>query len=111
MIPLLTNCPNCGAPLNPDGYCEYCGTKIRYANELELQNLDDIFGPNEMEILLKIVKKDAVVLVPIRGRISSIKQECDYETFYADGTPYISARSPNIEYEIVFNGYLDRESK
>jgi hypothetical protein len=24
-----TNCPNCGAPLPRDGYCEYCGT---YAN-------------------------------------------------------------------------------
>ena len=22
----LRNCPNCGAPLLPDGRCEYCGT-------------------------------------------------------------------------------------
>jgi len=23
-----TNCPNCGAPLSPNGYCEYCGTTV-----------------------------------------------------------------------------------
>lgn len=22
-----SNCKNCGAPLNPNGDCEYCGTK------------------------------------------------------------------------------------
>ena len=23
-----TNCPNCGAPLTPDGHCEYCDTTV-----------------------------------------------------------------------------------
>lgn len=29
-----TNCPNCGAPLNADGYCEYCGTKRQHESEI-----------------------------------------------------------------------------
>ena len=27
--PSITNCKNCAAPINKDGYCEYCGTWYR----------------------------------------------------------------------------------
>lgn len=27
--PRITNCKNCAAPINKDGYCEYCGTWYR----------------------------------------------------------------------------------
>lgn len=26
-----TNCPNCGAPLNQNGHCDYCGTNVNDA--------------------------------------------------------------------------------
>lgn len=47
---LTHNCPNCGAVLRQDGFCEYCKTKIRYANVVEL-NLD-IFKNDIVEILI-----------------------------------------------------------
>ena len=50
---MLINCPNCGAPLTSDGYCNYCKTKVRYANHLEIIN-DDIMRMPDVEILLII---------------------------------------------------------
>lgn len=36
---LLTNCPNCGAPIE-DGKCSYCGTKFLKPKE-EAEETDD----------------------------------------------------------------------
>ena len=30
---LPTNCPNCNAPVNSSGICEYCGTNMRYIDK------------------------------------------------------------------------------
>lgn len=106
---LLTNCPNCGAPLRADGYCEYCNTKVRYANEVELSNLDDIFRPSEVEIIFKVVKdKDLVILIPFRGIVSSVTQSYDEETFYADdlSIPISVHLEPRIE--ITLDGRIDK---
>lgn len=104
---LLTNCPNCGAPLRADGYCEYCNTKVRYANEVELSNLDDIFRPSEVEIVFKVVKdKDLVILIPFRGIVSSVTQSYDEETFYADNLPIHVCLEPRIE--ITLDGRIDK---
>ena len=106
MKPLLINCPNCGAPLRGDGYCEYCDTQIRYANEVELLNLDDIFMPNEVQIMFKVKKKDATLLIPFRGFVESIATSYERETFYADNTPILSAAVPHVQIEL--DGHIDR---
>lgn len=31
---MRTNCPNCGAPLNSMGKCDYCGTVVSFNHEL-----------------------------------------------------------------------------
>lgn len=30
----IKNCPNCGAPLNEHGHCEYCGSKRQLKSEM-----------------------------------------------------------------------------
>lgn len=38
--PLLTNCPNCGAPVNPTSHkCEYCDTPYRQNRNYEIELL------------------------------------------------------------------------
>ena len=32
----LTNCPNCGAPVSNNAFCEYCGSKYPYTQETEI---------------------------------------------------------------------------
>lgn len=71
MIKLLHNCPNCGAPLEADGYCVYCKTKIRYANELEVEQINSYFQ-KPMEILLKIKQGDQTIIFPIKGYLKEI---------------------------------------
>lgn len=106
MATLLTICPNCGAPLRGDGYCEYCDTQVRYANEVEFQNLDDIFMSNEVQIMFKVKKNGATLLIPFRGFIESITTFYERETFYADNTPVLTAAVPHIRIE--FDGIVDR---
>lgn len=75
MIKLLTNCPNCGSPLSADGYCSYCDTKVRYANEIEanLMTYGHILSMLPLEILFKFKAEDGtLVLLPFNGRINSI---------------------------------------
>ena len=82
MDKLLLNCPNCGAPLTPDGYCSYCNTKVRYANEIETKM---ILGNNKTiqhilptEILLKFKAEDGTMLVlPFWGSPESISVTYD----------------------------------
>lgn len=109
MKKLLTNCPNCGAPLRHDGYCEYCDTKVRYANEVELRNLDSIFGPEPVEILFKVVRDDHTILIPFKGRITSCRLDWPETTFYANDISVMSTiGDPDVE--LVFNGTLNREA-
>ena len=102
---LLHNCPNCGAPLRHDGYCEYCKTKIRYANELEIQRL--AYHVKPIEMLLKVVKEDHTILIPVRGHISSLNlsHENDGPTFYGDNQ-VLSVMSPQTNVSFEFDGCL-----
>lgn len=87
---MKTNCINCGAPLSSDGYCKYCNTKIRYTNEIELDNTLT-FG-KDTEILLKINCKDETMLLPLRGQII-------LETM-------ISTEDECTEVNLTFSGYI-----
>lgn len=77
MKKLPTNCPNCGAPLDSDGYCSYCNTKIRYANEVEYRtflyngHIRDILPT---EILFKFKADDGTMLIlPFIGKPENIE--------------------------------------
>lgn len=68
---LITNCPNCGASIERDGNCKYCGTHVRYANEIDI-NASNFYNTSDVEIMLNIKQGDAVTILPLRGHIESV---------------------------------------
>ena len=100
---LLTNCPNCAGVLTSDGFCEYCNTKVRYANVLELSDID---REEIVEILIKMRDKDRVSVLPVKGFITSIEMKMNAsELLYDD---YRMTRITNLpEININFDGWVD----
>lgn len=100
---MLTNCPNCGAPLTSDGYCEYCKTKIRYANHMEVI---EEFGNchRDVEILLKLKRGDTTRLVPFIGKLETFTMDHYTTNLYCDNTVCASMSSPIIT--LTFEGIL-----
>ena len=108
MNQLMHNCPNCGAELTHNGYCEYCHTKIRYANSLEIQS--DWFKNEQVEILLKKMNPDGtMVVMPFRGRLMEMRicQEDDGLSFYADNEVVNTIRSVPPKVYLNFEGTVD----
>lgn len=79
---LTHNCPNCGAPLTSDGYCNYCKTKIRYANMIEFDS-DFGFNGSVCEILFKTKSKDGdeTILFPFRGIVNTLSMEMSIDSY------------------------------
>lgn len=98
---LVTNCPNCGGPLTSDGFCEYCKTKIRYANTIELESGFLGFDMSEVEILLKCKKDDTTYLYPFVGRLRTIDIALRRDTLYVNHECVVSA-APDVE--LCFSG-------
>lgn len=69
MRQLKTNCPNCGAPLKK-GQCEYCGTKVQAANELDI--LCNGFSMENIELTLNIKQDENIYVLPLVGRINDV---------------------------------------
>ena len=108
MNKLMHNCPNCGAELTHNGYCEYCHTKIRYANSLEIQS--DWFKNEPVEILLKKMNSDGtMVVMPFKGKLMemNIRQEDDGLSFYSDNEVVHTVRSVPPTVYLNFEGTID----
>lgn len=99
---LKTNCPNCGGVLDK-GNCPYCGTKVRYANELDIECGN---GYQPVEVQLNIKQGDTVTILPLRGHISEVSITRDHHTHYSDGERYLAYYEPS-SVEFVFNGVID----
>ena len=96
---LLTNCPNCGGTLLESGLCPYCGTKVRYENELNISVNEPI------EILIKHKSTDSegkeiTHIIPFKGYIKQVTQKYDTIDVYADGIRHMFPTSPQINLEI-----------
>lgn len=106
---LLTNCPNCGAPLSSDGYCSYCNTKVRYANELEYNlfshgNIKDVLPT---EIMFKFIDEDGtMVIIPFIGRPENIKVEYDSYDAVGYGGRIITTYSSSPAIKFDFTGCI-----
>ena len=106
---LLTNCPNCGAPLSSDGYCSYCNTKARYANELEYNTLFSCGRITEIlptEIMFKFINEDGtMVIIPFVGKPENI--ELSYDSYEAIGYGgHISSSfhsTPTVKFDFIGN--------
>ncbi len=109
MNKLLHNCPNCGAALTSDGYCNYCKTKIRYANIIELEGLNPYGCREPVEILLKFKNKNGeTLLMPFIGNLDQLCISYDNDCLYADNTPMFIRSKPNVD--ISFSGTIsDKE--
>ena len=107
MNKLLHNCPNCGAQLTHNGYCEYCKTKIRYANSLEIES--DWFRNEPVEILLKKKNPDGtMVVMPFIGKLENmqIRYEDDGSTLYGDNNPIFVVHSSKPLITLNFEGTI-----
>lgn len=101
MRTLLTNCPNCGGVLTGNK-CEYCGTHVRYANEVDID-----FKGKPIELVLNIKQGDTVTVLPMVGRINTVEVRSDtYNLCNCDGSvyrPIVAAR----EVEFNFTGIIN----
>ena len=95
MDKLLHNCPNCGGPLTSDGFCEYCKTKIRYANEIEIHSMYGFYKPVEILIKIENHDKNETLLFPFKGYLGNMS----INKFSCEVTPDV---------ELTFNGTFIR---
>lgn len=97
MRTLITNCPNCAAPLK-DGKCPYCGTHVRLANEL------DIDSNTLTEVMVNIKRGDEVILLPLVGRIESIEMSHDHMGYMLGDREFIQRLSTDVT--LTFRGVV-----
>jgi hypothetical protein len=105
---LITNCPNCGGELPENGNCKYCGTKVRFENELNLNEREPV------EILIKRTSKGSngeniLSFIQFRGYLTAIDYEypvlecsCLSDNMYTS----IQSNIPNVT--LTFNGTISR---
>jgi hypothetical protein len=119
MKTLITNCPNCGAELNEDGFCSYCETKIRYANELEL-SMHDLL-PERTEVLMKFNKTTInengeeikeTILMPMSLYLENVELDtiCDYSYVRCGSLlKVIPNNNPTKHCKLTFDAYIGKE--
>lgn len=93
-IPPITNCPNCGAPIDSDK-CPYCGTRLINIADLEIGE----------KIWLIFKDRDRGVLSGVRIMVNhiSVIENQDYPTFYADNETYCFV-NPNLDVSVSIDG-------
>lgn len=96
---LLTNCPNCAAPL-VDGKCTYCGTHVRMANEVDVD-----FNGKPVELMLRVKSGDSVILMPLVGRINTIETRYEHGYYDIAGERPLSVVTAQ-EVEFTFTGVV-----
>ena len=98
---LIINCPNCGSILR-NGECNYCGTKVRYANELDLEAG---FRDEPVEIMINIKKDNSVIVLPVKGFLNNITISIDTLGCYYDGDQ-IRSHLCERKIELTFEGVI-----
>ena len=66
----ITNCPNCGAPLDELGYCKYCGTKVFRDNHGRLHYT--VANCNVHPVAAEIVVSNEMLCHQINGDIEKM---------------------------------------
>ena len=102
---MLTNCPNCGAPLTEDGWCDYCKTKVRLANLMEIDQESMKYRP--VEILLRFKNPDGtLVLMPFRGYFASVEVTYDTSRYSDSSGLCCSYRSSEPDIHLELDGHM-----
>lgn len=109
---MSTNCPNCGGELTSEGYCYYCNTKVRYANELIVDLQDSIISCSEVEIMITVKRNNDIILIPFKGYIESFQEEFDTVSCFPIGNNSFQLnRSAHPRLSITFSGYAQKVSE
>ena len=101
-LPTVTNCPNCGAPIDGDK-CPYCGT--RFINIAELEPGESIWLIFKDDQNKNIVHASRVLVNHVSVNLSQ-----DSTVFYADSQP-IHYYNPNMDICIEIDGTLTTNKK
>lgn len=95
----INNCPNCGAPLSVGGMCDYCGTRVKLSNTL------DLISNGLTDITINLRVGDEVHVYPLRGYIAST--EVKYDDCFdicrsIDGTLHrVITNNPTVSFNFV----------
>lgn len=96
---LITNCPNCGAPLK-DGKCEYCNTHVRLANEVDVD-----FNGKPVELMLRVKSGNTLTLLPLVGRINTVEVRHEHSYYHGEGVRPLGVLTAQ-EVEFTFSGFI-----
>lgn len=100
---LVANCPNCGGELTSDGYCQYCNTKVRLANAMEIETGQFVSKPVEIEIRVK--RGGETIIIPFEGYLQSIDMKFDsVDIYYGDKKCAHIPSRPSVD--LTFSGHL-----
>ena len=93
-IPSITNCPNCGAPIDSDK-CPYCGTRLINIADLEIGE----------KVWLIFKDRDRNVSRGFRIMVNhiSVTESQDAMPFYADNETYCFV-NPNLDISVSIDG-------
>ena len=103
---LMSNCPNCGGVLDESGYCPYCETKVRFANEIDITS--GLFGSENVELMIHINQGDETILLPVIGKIRSINIITNPEYGYCADNKCLCVIPGLPEVDISFCGVITK---
>ena len=110
---MTTNCPNCGGELTSDGYCKYCNTKVRYANEVIVDLQNSVMAQSDVELMITVKRENEIILIPFKGWIDSFREDL-VDPFYADiisGGIHLTSIYDRPRISITFSGYAQEASE
>jgi len=84
-----------------DNKCEYCGTNVRYANEVDVD-----FKGGSVELILNIKQGDSVTVLPLVGRINAVTVADEHYSYHADGYTAMNYCIPERIVEFNFAGVV-----
>ena len=103
-LPIVTNCPNCGAPIDSDK-CPYCGTRLINIADLEAgETVWFIFRDGYHD---NIVTAKRILVRSINVSYSQDSLSC---TYLADNRPYAIV-NPSMDVDINIEGTLCKNDK
>lgn len=111
MRQMLTNCPNCGGVLESNGYCPYCCTKVRYANEVDIEGRGGFNFHDQVELMFRVKKGDETVIFPVVGYFDTITMRPDHMGITDVYGREVKAIHLGTDVELHFTGRLIEEDR
>lgn len=99
--------PKLWGELTAEGFCHYCNTKVRYANELIVDLSDILSAHSEIEMMIKVKRGDELIFIPFKGYLEQFHEDFSEPIdLYADNTFVCAIRDTKPRLSITFSGYV-----